>query len=1468
MPLDLIPVKQLDLIPTQTNQDIGGEVTKDILGKIYAGASLPLRGAVAVGRAPAAGIEGLAELAGGKPLNEVSDQIQKRIGFPFETLQTDASKKATEKLGELMYEIPKELTGSIGSADLAQDINKPLDPALLRGEAKARSMYEMAFDAAMLGLPFKGKTGGKPITEAELQAGRKARIPPSSNLDLVPVERTPVPEEYAPMDVPEMAGRGPQSGVLERPMTPPPMDLEGMMQEQAMRQSMADQSARLSAERGWTPDMRGPETVEPRPRETLQMEIEQVRKAEEQSRSVETRDFPLRQEVLEQPAIKEAIDNFRMEAERLKDMPEQLAVLKEEFAAGMRQLGIDKPSDAFARPLYEGGSKELGPTETKLPIEKSGSYPSPSGNAFSDFARAKLPTEVGPWDDMYRAFVGEQSKLGGIGKKEGGALDPDVFLKGIFRGKEIPLEARANIGQRQLQTALADIDHLLRQVINAKKEGRETDLKVLVPELNAAREGLKRAQSYMDRINQIKSQPKAPILGMSRFGQRERGSVDFNSEDFKRFKDNLPEPMRDRAKVIYKAIMAEQEQVTPQSTEVSQREVVQAVPGLKKALEYIEPIENLTPEEIIQKGLSEPDLNFKLMGYGSLPKWLTNPLGRGITPGASLTAFGKKNTVVQYLAQEVNRAKIRANRLKHERLLDEKTGLKSLINKLDTPERVGKVLIEMEGKPGELNISNLNPREVAVVKRLGELRDQYLEDMNQVRHELGFKKDITKRDNWLPGTFAGDFQINVFRKHIREDGTSHLEMVGRFGRNDRISAEIARSKLLGRFNGPEFVVEQVRYRPISRLELREQNRVFSALEDMVGKDDPLFQTIAELKKQMLLEGPYEYAGVRKHLMPKKKVGIEGAKGFDPLKSARENSRDMFENTLQYFEQASDWIEMQRAAIKLKDILGSSELRSQRPELMKYVDLYWRTVSRQGTATSKAIDQIVADVSNWSGVGATHTRDATRMVKSALTLSYLTTPTFMGVQIAQPLQMMPAWMGYMRTKGAQGNPALAGALAGADMSMLVHKQFMTEFGRDAFKWAEENQALIPHMLDDIRPETMTRVLGGMRDVASLPLRVVEEYTRRYAYLGYAHFLRLSGMEVGPHLYETALNLTNMSMTDYRIHERPLIYQQLNVIGEAMSTLTAFKHNNYGQLLGFVEHSKEAPRLFDGKTGKEIKDNTTRKAAAAALLATAGGTMLFSGLSGVHFREDIDNAITALNDFVLPYIPGMTKPIPTTMGFMLKNLPDEITFGGVSNLTNLDLSSRFSQAKALPEMGAGTVFPYTKDVGNRIGAVASAITNPSEQTALQAVYINLPNIAKGPVENLVQGKDRLSPNIMSPEKGGFPRDEADKRARLLGGRSLKEAREQISNRQFELGEQFRERAQARILDQAKHAPWRREALAKKYAELSDNHGQAGITFNQKIKEYDEGPFSTPKEKVLDQAPSNPYKAKRRMDYERNR
>jgi hypothetical protein len=147
-----------------------------------------------------------------------------------------------------------------------------------------------------------------------------------------------------------------------------------------------------------------------------------------------TIDFPLRQEVLQQPEIVAAIEAFRTKASELQKVAEnaisekvrenaarELETLQQEFAAGMKQLGVDDAAGAHGlnRPLYEqtGG-------KTQLPVETT------TGTARPPKTEQTIKTP----EVETEGWLPRSTSLGGTGKRgfgQGGALDLSVFTEGL-----------------------------------------------------------------------------------------------------------------------------------------------------------------------------------------------------------------------------------------------------------------------------------------------------------------------------------------------------------------------------------------------------------------------------------------------------------------------------------------------------------------------------------------------------------------------------------------------------------------------------------------------------------------------------------------------------------------------------------------------------------------------------------------------------------------------------------------------------------------------------------------------------------------------------------------------------------------------------------------------------------------------------------------------------------------------------
>ena len=143
-------------------------------------------------------------------------------------------------------------------------------------------------------------------------------------------------------------------------------------------------------------------------------------------------------------------------------------------------------------------------------------------------------------------------------------------------------------------------------------------------------------------------------------------------------------------------------------------------------------------------------------------------------------------------------------------------------------------------------------------------------------------------------------------------------------------------------------------------------------------------------------------------------------------------------------------------------------------------------------------------------------------------------------------------------------------------------------------------------------------------------------------------------------QIAKEWTEFSMTDYRPVEMPKIYKDLGPLGSVMSPLARFKHNMFTQLASFL--------------ADWARDKYNPMALAAFTTAIAIQQM-YSGLLGLPGREDLDMVWGLLKKF------GVADNNLTEMVLKSKQ-PDYISHGMVSSITGADMSATLGASKALP------------------------------------------------------------------------------------------------------------------------------------------------------------------------------------------
>lgn len=161
-------------------------------------------------------------------------------------------------------------------------------------------------------------------------------------------------------------------------------------------------------------------------------------------------DFPLRQEVLQQPEISAAIDNFRAQAAELSQIVENainprvrekaaknLESLQTEFAAGMKELGISNMADAHGlqRPLYET-------TARARPVEKVGEFSETVGD-FWETGSPKRPINTGNFNQAGAVKFP-------FGEEKGKDFTPEEIAEHYKKktGNSLPAEEAINIAKK------------------------------------------------------------------------------------------------------------------------------------------------------------------------------------------------------------------------------------------------------------------------------------------------------------------------------------------------------------------------------------------------------------------------------------------------------------------------------------------------------------------------------------------------------------------------------------------------------------------------------------------------------------------------------------------------------------------------------------------------------------------------------------------------------------------------------------------------------------------------------------------------------------------------------------------------------------------------------------------------------------------------------------------------------------
>lgn len=1065
-----------------------------------------------------------------------------------------------------------------------------------------------------------------------------------------------------------------------------------------------------------------------------------------------TIDFPLRQEVLESPEIKSAIDNFRTEAARLEQIADNainpkvrdkakadLAELQDEFGRGMELLGVRRPSDAYGRGLYEArGAETTGQVVHGFrPKSQRGSF---DPEVFREgFSKIKDLVERGL--KLKATGQGESLKvevMDSQGNRVGGALFEPTNK--YDSPSEVDIASTATgVGEKFRKQGIA------KEIYKFASElGND-----VVPSKVRTKVG----QQLWEGLEKQGVAQRTPA-GQLKIGRKQRGSVGVPPKTFEGYLSDLRKKYGevdvDAARTAWEVKQAKEKT----SLEPEQKPSLSKLPWWESKLN-----QGFLPAESIQGAIDN------LKGFErDIPDSM---MLRNLASGGTVQAVLANNPVARIGVQVVNGLKKQANRLTEEALNNKNTGIvalqKRIVNiageKVFNKDLLGYIRESLDDGYSHEYSKLTQP----FFDNLKKSYDETLTRANEARTKAGLKP-IKAINNYFSLMREGKFGFVVKDANGR---------VISFVRERNMKAAERAYEWYNANNTDGWIIEKPQYNEaLTRSPFaKTAGQSHLTMEDIVsllGENDPMVQKALNTYDRYLLKEAETTMGA--HQRAKFRSGVEGAKGTKGWESEEFNAKEAMESIETYFRQMNDNTAALEAAQYIKNIVDDTSIKT--PNAKQLIQSYYDNAFNRIESINNAFNGLSKSLEKKLGYDAGYAMEGIRAGKNvlmSLTLGFFNA-RFLATQIMQPLQVMPPMLSYLSSKGAGGSGLKSSFLGFGDAVAMATDYAREKLGKkpvyqdkiqqEVINYAIDNHIIDPHILEvgrEYKSPAMAKLSEVTGVLANSSIKGAEIFTRLWAFSTFSRFLRDSGMPMELAL-KTAENLTEFTMTSYELHNKPQIYTHLGMLGELASTLQTYKHNELSQVAFYTQEAVSG----------NAKPFVTQQAI----------KLYLAGALGYYGMQELDALFGQLKQFGKANGVESIADMDTPSEWLLKNSPDFISFGGLSAMTGMDWSSSFS-SRISPESPGEALFPLASKAGNIAKQGTEFVANPTEEQGAAFLREALPSSMTGPVENYMLSEKTPEGNYAyrnpNTKETQIVRSRVEAMMRGMGMRSLRETRE---------------------------------------------------------------------------------------------
>ena len=1068
-----------------------------------------------------------------------------------------------------------------------------------------------------------------------------------------------------------------------------------------------------------------------------------------------TIDFPLRQEVLDRLEIRQAVEDFIREKDRLMEAGDQkgLDQLVSDFTAGMQRLGIARPQDAFGRGLYETGRYiETGiqrtgdrntnlatmPETKQLPL--GGKQPTPAET--SGFRQA-----LDSWkkwrDDNAKRSPGRKGKQGGFINRDLlglGAVDKLISkfgdlgaltkFRGTFDFNDLRLaleEIKANKNAR-LVWMTPDEFHSLAHDRNDPAFGDYgSDSEQKRASIRAALEteiGIK-----PDPEGRSPAIPSLHVKRMTLGGRESFAKV--TGHDGRHRMDIMKEKGIDKVPVL---VFDDSRTLFSYDRLIDQGDKGIIVDFPKSMDLPIDQLPGLRPRFIPKDQRGAIDVKAIREGFDKLLEGLRQKLPESPSEARQrrLNTIFKGETINLIPPDEPFTPK-----LKEEILAEGDTT--NIITRAWMPGRIAAQ--EAQGRTNKL-IAYVGRYLENARNRFEIRRDEITEPIKRVwkpmlrdAKSVTALSDIFFRELKRGSRYSDDVLSQVLspreveayklmrdgfdqtRDRINEirrlKGQKEISMLDAYMastwlgpwkakvyKGNELVWVISETSVLGRKRAieylkkadPSLTFSEVKYDPRMSRKQDALKAGYDELITILGKDNLVTQTIQELMAARYLGETVNIAGVEQHF--KKKTGIRGFAGDRPWVSRpAADARAMFAQQIDYMEGVLKWYEFQKVMPEIDKAMKDPDIMKARPKDLIYLDEQVKL--NQGSDTAQVVKALEDLAFKATGISPQIGIHGISLAKSFFYMTKLGfSPGFVAVSLLQPYMSVP--------------PALLahGAKFGSGVYSLTLDGYMM-----AFDMLGQDLATLPH----------TKNMGEMlRDVAEW--RMSDLSVEAAAFAKANRIVELNQMsdvrdvEAGP-IQAGAERLIGPSITHPEMIARSQAYMAFvhglkhrydtstqegrlalfqkagEIVKEVMADYDPTQKATMYQRLGIVGNAASALQTF--------MMNHLYQNYKYAKMAMKGNPKPFlmmqliqltmAGAVGMIGVEDAEDLWQFIKT-MLPHDMYVEVRDTSVKKALVDILPDVVAYGGASTLTGVNIYQRFSTADML------RIPPFEPTAGN--------------------------------------------------------------------------------------------------------------------------------------------------------------------------